>query len=169
MTCQSIRTPTHNRKVGGSPGSQHLAGKAADIVAAGVSTTDLCRAAERALAAQDIPGNITRYHTRQNFVHIDVRATRTRREHNGAGFTSVAGWVTAAKPVAKNPTTAFAIGDTIILNGRVHSDSYGGGPGRNFENRRGKITRAADLSRAAPIRVDHIGWARIADLTKAEG
>jgi len=170
-----FRTPAHNaspRRVQGSPTSQHLTGKAADIVAAGVSTTDLCRAAERALAAQGIPGNITRYHTRQNFVHIDVRATRTRREHNGSGFTSVAGWANqeagvrdqgAAKPLAG---VAFAVGDNVILNGRVHSDSFGGGPGRKFENRRGTITRVVDTSRAAPIHIDHIGWVGIADLTK---
>lgn len=69
------RTIEHNRKVGGSPYSQHLMGKAADIVIAGFSVERMNTAAQRIpmFARGGIgvyPGN--------GFVHVDVRGVKTR-------------------------------------------------------------------------------------------
>ena len=35
--------------------------------------------------------------------------------------------------------TNITIGCEVILNGRVHRDSYGGGPGKSFTNYKGKV------------------------------
>jgi uncharacterized protein YcbK (DUF882 family) len=83
------RTPAHNARVGGSRTSQHMIGTAADIVSPGVSTVDLCRAAENALAAHGIAGGIILYNS---FVHVDVRASRYRARNSNGRFTAVAGW-----------------------------------------------------------------------------
>jgi len=74
-------------------------------------------------------------------------------------------------PPAGTQTTAqidaLKKGDVVILNGPVFRDSYGTGQGRTFANHRGQVTIVAkDLSRKAPYHVDHIGWARITDLTR---
>jgi len=65
-------------------------------------------------------------------------------------------------------TDEFKKGDTVILNGPVFADSYASRQGRTFSNHRVAITIVAPLSRAAPYHVGHIGWARIADLTRGE-
>ncbi len=64
------RCETHNRAVGGSPNSQHLLGKAADIVVAGMTPAVLYNHAEAVGF-----GGIGTYNT---FVHVDTRAARAR-------------------------------------------------------------------------------------------
>jgi hypothetical protein len=91
-----FRTPAHNARVGGSATSQHLLGTAADIRVVGVSTADLCKAAENALAKFGIAGGIILYHS---FVHVDVRANRYRARNNNGRVTNVPGWAKAAKSV----------------------------------------------------------------------
>lgn len=59
------RNPVHNKAVGGSPTSQHLFGKAADIQVAGITIDELARHAK----AAGFTG-IGRYPT---FLHVDVR------------------------------------------------------------------------------------------------
>ena len=67
----AYRTPTHNKKVGGTTYSQHLYGKAADIKVSGVSPAKVAAYAETLLSC----GGVGRYDT---FTHIDVRSTKAR-------------------------------------------------------------------------------------------
>ena len=66
------RCASHNRNVGGSPTSQHLEGKAADILVKGgfVSPKKLAAMAEKYGF-----GGIGIYDT---FIHVDTRAGKTR-------------------------------------------------------------------------------------------
>jgi len=59
------RNPSYNRKVGGSPGSRHLLGKAADIVVPGYSVEELAR------ISREI--GFTGIGLYNSFVHVDVR------------------------------------------------------------------------------------------------
>lgn len=68
----AYRTPTYNKKVGGSTLSQHMYGTAADIHINGVSPKEIAKYAETLL---DGWGGIGLYNT---FVHIDVREQKAR-------------------------------------------------------------------------------------------
>lgn len=61
------RSPAHNRRVGGSPRSQHMQGKAADIQVQGVPPLDVAR------YLRDHNGGVGIYAT---FTHVDVGARR---------------------------------------------------------------------------------------------
>ncbi len=67
----AYRTPTHNKKVGGTTYSQHLYGRAADIKVQGIAPKEVAEYAESLLDA----GGIGIYNT---FTHIDVRSTKSR-------------------------------------------------------------------------------------------
>lgn len=60
------RNSSYNKRVGGSPGSQHLLGKAADIVVQGCSVEELAR------ISREI--GFTGIGLYDSFVHVDVRA-----------------------------------------------------------------------------------------------
>lgn len=60
------RCPEHNRREGGADKSQHLIGRAADIVVAGVSPADVADYCETMN-----PGGIGRY---AGFTHVDSRS-----------------------------------------------------------------------------------------------
>ena len=65
------RCPTHNANVGGAKASQHLLGKAADVVVKGVSPDEVY-----AWAHKNNPnGGVGKYNT---FTHIDVRSGKAR-------------------------------------------------------------------------------------------
>jgi uncharacterized protein YcbK (DUF882 family) len=66
------RCAAHNAVCGGSPDSQHLLGKAADISVKGMDMDSIVRAAEQAGA-----DGIGVYHY-QGFVHVDVRGSFSR-------------------------------------------------------------------------------------------
>lgn len=68
----AYRTPTRNKAIGGTTYSQHLYGKAADIKVKGIAPKTVAAYAETLLKNK---GGIGTYST---FVHVDVRATRSR-------------------------------------------------------------------------------------------
>lgn len=71
-----FRDPVYNRNVGGSPNSQHLQGKAADIRIYGHSPKEVADAIELLIATGKMrQGGIGIYKT---FTHYDFRGTRAR-------------------------------------------------------------------------------------------
>lgn len=66
------RTVTYNKKIGGATYSQHCYGTAADIRITGVKPKDIAAYVETLLVNK---GGIGIY---KNFVHVDVRATKSR-------------------------------------------------------------------------------------------
>ena len=70
----AFRTHEHNKKVGGEADSQHLYGRAADIVVTGVSPKKVAEYAETLLVGK---GGIGIYE-KKGFCHIDVRNKKAR-------------------------------------------------------------------------------------------
>lgn len=70
------RCAEHNAAVGGSPNSQHLLGRAADIVVKGVPAIEVYRYLN--LVYQGELG-LGRY---QTFTHVDTRSTAARWDHS---------------------------------------------------------------------------------------
>lgn len=68
----AYRTPAKNKACGGSPYSQHLYGRAADVKISGVAPKKVAAYAESLLKNR---GGIGTYST---FTHIDVRSTKAR-------------------------------------------------------------------------------------------
>lgn len=70
------RSPAWNKKVGGVSGSQHQLGKAADIVASGMGSSQLHAVVLDLIKQGKIkPGGVGKYDT---FVHYDIRGTNAR-------------------------------------------------------------------------------------------
>ncbi len=67
IVTSGARCPDHNRRVGGGARSQHLYGRAADIVARGVSPERVAEYVE----SQHPQASVGRYST---FVHVDTRS-----------------------------------------------------------------------------------------------
>ena len=82
----AYRTATHNKKEGGSPNSQHLYGKAADIWISGVSPLAIAQYAEY---LQPTKGGIGVY---KSFCHVDVRSWRSRWDNRSGKQVVVSGW-----------------------------------------------------------------------------
>lgn len=75
----AYRTPSHNKKVGGSPTSQHLYGKAADIRVVGMSPEQLREIIlELIKEGKILEGGVGIYN---NFVHYDIRGNRARWDY----------------------------------------------------------------------------------------
>ncbi|NRA93754.1 MAG: DUF882 domain-containing protein [Psychroserpens sp.] len=72
----AYRSPEHNKRVGGSPNSQHLLGKAADLSNSKLPPAQLAEVIEELISRGYIPeGGIGIYNT---FVHYDIRGTKAR-------------------------------------------------------------------------------------------
>jgi len=75
----AYRSPEHNAKVGGVPKSQHLLGKAADIVVKGMPTEIVHAYIEDAISdGEMLQGGLGLYDT---FVHYDIRGTKARWDY----------------------------------------------------------------------------------------
>lgn len=75
----AYRSPEHNQKVGGVKTSQHLLGKAADIVVKGMPTEILYQHIEDAISnGEMLQGGLGLYDT---FVHYDIRGTKARWDY----------------------------------------------------------------------------------------
>lgn len=77
--------------------------------------------------------------------------------------------VSASAPA--RPNTDIVIGSNVILNGRVHYDSYGAKPGKTFTNYKGKIN-LINLKGTHPYHVTtptggYLGWVKKENLTLA--
>ena len=70
------RSPEHNRSIGGSKGSQHKLGKAADIVIEGLSADTVYELVED-LIKKDIL-NIKGLGKYDTFTHVDIRDKKAR-------------------------------------------------------------------------------------------
>lgn len=66
------RTPTYNKKVGGSPKSQHMEGTAADISITGMKPAEIAKIAE------EVGFDGIGIYTKQGFVHVDTRGFKAR-------------------------------------------------------------------------------------------
>lgn len=80
------RSPAHNKAVGGVSHSQHLYGRAADIVVEGASPLLVGQIAEYYL---DRRGGIGVYET---FTHVDTRSVRSRWDQRSGQTVTVTGW-----------------------------------------------------------------------------
>lgn len=82
----AYRSPAHNAAVGGVSSSQHLYGRAADIVVSGASPLLVGQIAEYYL---DRRGGIGVY---QTFTHVDTRTIRSRWDQRSDKQIVVGGW-----------------------------------------------------------------------------
>lgn len=80
------RSPAHNAAVGGVRSSQHLYGRAADVVVEGASPLLVGQIAEYYL---DRRGGIGVY---QTFAHVDTRSIRSRWDQRSGKQIVVGGW-----------------------------------------------------------------------------
>jgi uncharacterized protein YcbK (DUF882 family) len=72
----AYRSPEHNAAIGGVKNSQHVLGKASDIVVNGLSTTEVYNAIEELINKGDmLQGGLGLYNS---FVHYDIRGTKAR-------------------------------------------------------------------------------------------
>ena len=75
----AYRSPVYNRSVGGAVNSQHLSGRAADIVISGVEPNDVADAIEFLIENNLMKeGGVGRYDT---FTHYDIRGYKARWDY----------------------------------------------------------------------------------------
>lgn len=70
------RSASHNKRIGGSKNSQHLIGKAADIVIEGMKPIEVYNLIENLISKGEIlQGGLSAY---PSFTHYDIRGKRAR-------------------------------------------------------------------------------------------
>ena len=70
------RCVKYNKKIGGSVNSQHIQGKASDIVIKGINPDDTADLLEKLISEGDmLQGGLGRYNT---FTHYDIRGNKAR-------------------------------------------------------------------------------------------
>jgi uncharacterized protein YcbK (DUF882 family) len=70
------RSPSHNKRIGGVSNSQHVLGKASDIVVNGMPPKEVAKEIEKLISSCDmLQGGIGIY---RNFVHYDIRKNKAR-------------------------------------------------------------------------------------------
>lgn len=75
----AYRSPVYNRSVGGAVNSQHLGGKAADVVIDGVTPDEVADAIDFLIEVGLMKeGGLGRYNT---FTHYDIRGTKSRWDY----------------------------------------------------------------------------------------
>lgn len=73
------RSPSHNKSIGGVKNSQHVLGKAADIVVKGIKPQELALIIERLIDnGEMLQGGIGIYNS---FVHYDIRKKKARWDY----------------------------------------------------------------------------------------
>ena len=78
----AYRSPVYNRSVGGAVNSQHLSGKAADVVMDGIPPSEVADAIEFLIDCGLMKeGGLGRYDT---FTHYDIRGTKARWDYTTA-------------------------------------------------------------------------------------
>ena len=90
------RSPAHNAAVGGVSSSQHLYGRAADIVVEGASPLLVGQIAEYYLGRK---GGIGVY---QTFTHVDTRGIRSRWDNRSGKLVVVTGWPGWEEPMSED-------------------------------------------------------------------
>lgn len=105
------RCPAHNKKVGGASASQHVKGKAADIVVKGVKPAEVAKYAE----SIGVKG-IGLYETDSDgyFVHVDTRANKSFWYGQKNEYRSTFGG--AVKQVTGTPSTGSESDEKTIWN-----------------------------------------------------
>lgn len=112
----AYRTTNHNNKNGGSPTSQHLYGRAADIRVTGIAPAQIAKYAE----SIGVGGIGHAPDGQGNFVHLDTRTVVCRWEYyNGGKCTrTVTGFGGTPIAPSKISTTIAIENKSIMVNGQ---------------------------------------------------
>ncbi len=101
----AYRCVKHNAAVGGVAGSNHLKGKAADIIVPGVDAAEVAKAAE----SVGFKGIIL--YTKRKFVHVAVRDTKSFQKNTGSRTINVQTFGGSEPCPYEEPKTAVRRGD----------------------------------------------------------
>lgn len=110
----AYRSPAHNKKVGGSPNSQHVKGTAADIIVQGI---DPMRVAEVAELFLGNTGGIG-YYPISKFTHVDVRPNTSRWYEHKRSQVTVRGRFNVAEAKEEVEDMPEVKKLTVIINGK---------------------------------------------------
>ena len=70
------------------------------------------------------------------------------------------------KPI-QSVNKGYSVGESVLLNGYLYTDSYASKKGKLYSNKKCKITKIVDKSRLAPYLVDNgLGWVKESDIKK---
>lgn len=101
----AYRCTKHNTAVGGVAGSNHVKGKAADIIVPGVGAAEVAKAAE----SVGFKGIIL--YTKKKFVHVAVRDTKSFQKNTGVRIINVQTFGGSEPCPYEEPKTAVRRGD----------------------------------------------------------